>query len=421
MRYYCAIIGVITFSVGFVMAVKEAQALFDEYGSVLISNSSIKNNIADPALDALLHTMIQSTQTWNTGDNKVILNQTVRSFTLVMSDFCILLWDAIEQQKKSNSEINSFNEIANKLVRWLNTFTDTDLKDADFESKFTDDKFQFIGNFLAYNAIKDQSLTATYITGEGIFKELGIKLSQASQGKWLKQLLGFRVLESFETMNANLAQLRQAMGVSATTELNTEKQTKLSTTARKITNNQPSSLINNPSNSNVLTSDTYYSGFKNNSNLTTFSASKKSQRYYQYSSVASSTTTSINYDLIVKKLSDMCKKYKKHLDSCSSSYTDKNLQDKKAIIDNLIDLLDSSGYTSEVKFTSFKTKVSDVKYATKLKPRRDASENSKYLEYLFHIITLGFYSKYTKGTFAFWKSHGEALVDEMENTFKMSK
>lgn len=49
-----------------------------------------------------------------------------------------------------------------------------------------------------------------------------------------------------------------------------------------------------------------------------------------------------------------------------------------------------------------------------LKERSDSSNGARFLESIFHVITLGIYSKLTKGTFAFWKSHGEALTDNVE-------
>ncbi|CAM2948943.1 hypothetical protein [Legionella worsleiensis] len=49
-----------------------------------------------------------------------------------------------------------------------------------------------------------------------------------------------------------------------------------------------------------------------------------------------------------------------------------------------------------------------------LKNRRDSSNGIKFLEYIFHILTLGIYSKASKGTFAFWKAHGESLTNCVE-------
>ncbi|USQ15316.1 hypothetical protein J2N86_15250 (plasmid) [Legionella lytica] len=37
----------------------------------------------------------------------------------------------------------------------------------------------------------------------------------------------------------------------------------------------------------------------------------------------------------------------------------------------------------------------------------------RFLETVLHILTVGLYSKYTKNTFAFWKSHGEVLGDNI--------
>ncbi|MFT4058593.1 MAG: hypothetical protein QM652_03495 [Legionella sp.] len=38
----------------------------------------------------------------------------------------------------------------------------------------------------------------------------------------------------------------------------------------------------------------------------------------------------------------------------------------------------------------------------------------KFLENVLHVLTLGCYSRITKGTFVFWKTHGELTVDAIQ-------
>jgi hypothetical protein len=49
-----------------------------------------------------------------------------------------------------------------------------------------------------------------------------------------------------------------------------------------------------------------------------------------------------------------------------------------------------------------------------LKHQRSPSA-TKFLENIMNLLTLGIYSKVSKGTFAFWKSHGEAAGEQINN------
>ena len=49
---------------------------------------------------------------------------------------------------------------------------------------------------------------------------------------------------------------------------------------------------------------------------------------------------------------------------------------------------------------------------------KDHRSGTTFLENVLHVLSLGFYSKATKGTFAFWKSHGEVLTDNIEKEIK---
>jgi hypothetical protein len=53
-----------------------------------------------------------------------------------------------------------------------------------------------------------------------------------------------------------------------------------------------------------------------------------------------------------------------------------------------------------------------------LEDRRYDTMGAKFLENVLHVLTLGLYSKYSKGTFKFWKTHGQAVVDEITETAK---
>lgn len=50
-----------------------------------------------------------------------------------------------------------------------------------------------------------------------------------------------------------------------------------------------------------------------------------------------------------------------------------------------------------------------------LEGHRNSSVGGRFLENIFHIITLGIYSKLSKGSFSFWKTHGEVLCEQVEH------
>ncbi|RUQ99550.1 hypothetical protein [Legionella septentrionalis] len=53
-------------------------------------------------------------------------------------------------------------------------------------------------------------------------------------------------------------------------------------------------------------------------------------------------------------------------------------------------------------------------YADILKKHRGLPAEDRFLETILNIVTLGIYSKVTKGTFAFWKSHGQAMLEQVQ-------
>jgi hypothetical protein len=55
-----------------------------------------------------------------------------------------------------------------------------------------------------------------------------------------------------------------------------------------------------------------------------------------------------------------------------------------------------------------------------LKERRDSNKGVQFLENVLHVLSLGIYSKFTKGTFKFWQAHGEAFDENVNNIHKMN-
>jgi VPS inhibitor protein E len=47
-----------------------------------------------------------------------------------------------------------------------------------------------------------------------------------------------------------------------------------------------------------------------------------------------------------------------------------------------------------------------------------SSSGARFFQDILNILSLGLYSKYTKGTFAFWKSRGEVLTENLGETLK---
>lgn len=117
-----------------------------------------------------------------------------------------------------------------------------------------------------------------------------------------------------------------------------------------------------------------------------------------------------SHKIKVKKLIQLCKLYKKHLESSLSK--SKKAIKKYKIVEAMHRILINSDIDDETKIENIKKILTEENKAI-LTSHRDSSIGEKFLEAVFHILTLGIYSKIDKGTFAFWKSHGEILVEDV--------
>lgn len=103
----------------------------------------------------------------------------------------------------------------------------------------------------------------------------------------------------------------------------------------------------------------------------------------------------------------------KHLAQCDVTLP--LLVEKYRIVNSMMDkLIDPTVHSNEQKLHNFKSEMTDETKRV-LSSRRDMNRGFQFLENIFHTLTLGIYSKLTKGTFQFWKSHGEALTDKLED------
>ncbi len=114
------------------------------------------------------------------------------------------------------------------------------------------------------------------------------------------------------------------------------------------------------------------------------------------------------------QLITLCENYKKHLHKpLHHNYSD--LVNKKLIIvDSMLNALKSSTVPdSKIRIKNLEAILTKENKSI-LSCRRDSSEGAKFLEGILNILIICVYSKISKGTFAFWKSHGEAVVDKIE-------
>jgi VPS inhibitor protein E len=85
--------------------------------------------------------------------------------------------------------------------------------------------------------------------------------------------------------------------------------------------------------------------------------------------------------------------------------------EKYQVVCKLKNHLAESTTSSEMqRLAQFKGELTE-KNKKLLSDRRDSNWGAWFLEQVFHVLTFGVYSKLTKGTFQFWKSHGEAFVE----------
>lgn len=129
----------------------------------------------------------------------------------------------------------------------------------------------------------------------------------------------------------------------------------------------------------------------------------------------------------LKQLMKLCDDYKKHLKKSVGEYdlTQKNPSPHDALtyqqalrkyqlVQQMIDTLMDIRFDSAQRIKNMSALLSPANQDC-LKGHRNASFGARFLEAILHIITLGIYSKVSKDSFAFWKSHGEVLCDSIES------
>ncbi len=122
----------------------------------------------------------------------------------------------------------------------------------------------------------------------------------------------------------------------------------------------------------------------------------------------------------VKVLLKLCEDYKKHLDKAASTRKpDETIKAKLGVVTSMIETLKSTSYaTDELKLRNVKVFLMATDNKDTLKHRRDSSRSARFFESVMHVLSGGAISKSTKGTFKFWKSHGESLADKAEKVLK---
>lgn len=92
---------------------------------------------------------------------------------------------------------------------------------------------------------------------------------------------------------------------------------------------------------------------------------------------------------------------------------------KYQIVKTLNEALNTTGISDQQKLSKFKTILTscDKQYKTNreyLTEHRDKGF-TRFLCNALHILSLGLYSRYSKGTFKFWQSHGESFVQNADH------
>ncbi|MBN9227825.1 MULTISPECIES: hypothetical protein [Legionella] len=91
---------------------------------------------------------------------------------------------------------------------------------------------------------------------------------------------------------------------------------------------------------------------------------------------------------------------------------------KYKIVNQMKDALNNPSVPDEDLRIKACTNVLTEKNKDTLRERRDSNKGVQFLENVLHVLSLGIYSKVTKGTFKFWQSHGEALSENIEEVSK---
>lgn len=113
--------------------------------------------------------------------------------------------------------------------------------------------------------------------------------------------------------------------------------------------------------------------------------------------------------LIINKLTILCENYIAHL---NKNMDHKSAPEKKIIVENLKEKLSLKNSSQSKAIEDFNGYLTENKHI--LQKHRD-SNCTRFFAGVLHALSVGIFSKLTKGTFAFWKSHGESFCDEIQH------
>lgn len=109
------------------------------------------------------------------------------------------------------------------------------------------------------------------------------------------------------------------------------------------------------------------------------------------------------------KIKALCDAYQKHL---GNSNTDVDIMNKRWVVSSMKDVLNTEE-SSSTKIEKLRKILAHPDNKKTLIAHR-SSVATRFVQVILNILSLGFYSNITKGTFAFWKSHGEVLADNID-------
>lgn len=112
----------------------------------------------------------------------------------------------------------------------------------------------------------------------------------------------------------------------------------------------------------------------------------------------------------LKRLASLCEAYLKHLGNPS----DAKGKAKHALVTQMLMNLSNPTEDTSTRID----KMSKLLTEEKKDLLKEHRSGIKFLENVLNALSFGFYSKATKGTFSFWKSHGEVLTDNIEKETK---
>jgi hypothetical protein len=122
----------------------------------------------------------------------------------------------------------------------------------------------------------------------------------------------------------------------------------------------------------------------------------------------------------VEHLKKHLNEYKKHLAESGQS-----AQQKIVIVNKMIAVMDDKNIFYQDKLNEI-TKILNESVVPGITNKAILSDHRdpiglRILANIGHVLTLGIVSKLTKGTFAFWKAHGEVVAEEIEEAVKNKK